>query len=260
MKAAPAPGLSVDRHIKLVHYRPRSKGTGRPFGAIWQHEGAIRWTSPLIPENDCAPSLKRFADWFPEAMHGFDEFSAAVSWLQSVCEHECELPQVAQACKAKERLGLSCTRYEGPAEGTDLVALLDEGGLTRLPDAGLLQAVVNLHLKHLASEHAVLRGTFLLQPAENSLECVRLLLHDHRLVRIYLDRDTGASDVASKLRAESDRLTRERRTSEISFFVFAQLRSALPLRPSTQVVATGMRLPHITNGLIRLVWSMPISP
>lgn len=211
-----------------------------------------------MPECEDAPNPKRFADWFPEAMYDFDQFAAAIAWLQSICAHQRDLLGVAQACMAKERLGLSCTRYTGPHDGADLVALLDEAGPTRLPDTSMLRSLLILSLEHLVLQHPALRGLFLLSPAENSGECARLILPDGRLVRMHLDRDTSAGEVAQKLQAEGGRI--QQQESEVCFFVFAQLKSALPLRPSPNVLATGMRLPHIANGLVRLVWAMPISP
>jgi hypothetical protein len=215
--------------------------------------------SPLTGEHEDAVDAKLFVDWFPEATCDLDQFAAAVAWLQSVCSQARELPDVAQACRAEEVLGLSCIRYTGPKDGTDLAALLDGGSQARLPDTEMLRTIVTLTLKHLVQEHPVLKDLALDVIAEGSAECARLVLSDGRLVRIYLDRETRAGQVIPQLLAESDRLFHRRLDSEISFFVFAQLRSALPLRLTASVLATGMRLPHIANGLVRLVWSTPLS-
>ncbi|AGU53088.1 hypothetical protein VAPA_2c05280 [Variovorax paradoxus B4] len=257
--AAERPGLASNRHIKLLRYQPRSGGRSRPFGAIWKQEGRIRWISPIIREHDDAVDAKLFVDWFPEAIYDFDQFAAAVAWLQWVCSRVQELPDVAQACRAEESLGLNCIQYAGPEDGADLAALLDGGSQARLPDIGMLRTIVNLTLKHLLQVHPVLRGLALEIAAADSAECARLTLSDGRLVRIYLDRDTHASEVVPQLLAESGRRFHRRLDSEISFFVFAQLRSALPLRLNASVLATGMRQPHIANGLVRLVWSTPLA-
>lgn len=257
MRAAPPTGFVMDRHIKLLRYQPRASSAARLFGAIWQQQdGEIRWTSPIIPEHEHAPDLRRFAEWFPEATYDFDQFAAAVAWLQLACTQQCELLDIVQACNAKAQLGLSCVRYLGPGKGADLATLLDEGGPTRLPDVGLLRAVVTLTLLHLVAQHPVLQGLALEILAEKSAECARLALPNGKLIRIYLDRDTSASQVAAELLARSaqrSQASREPPDGEVSFFVFAQLRSALPVRPSAHVLATGMRLPHIANGLVRLV-------
>lgn len=259
MTAVGGLGLASNRHIKLLRYQPRAGGASRPFGAIWKQGGQIRWMSPLMGAHGDAVDAKLFVDWFPEATCDLDQFAAAVAWLQLVCSQACELPDVTKACQTKEVLGLSCIRYAGPKDGTDLAALLDGGSQARLPDTEMLRTVVTLTLKHLVQEHPVLKDLALDVIAEGSAECARLALSDGRLVRIYLDRETRAGQVIPQLLAESDRLFRRRLDSEISFFVFAQLKSALPLRLSANVLATGMRLPHIANGLVRLVWSTPLS-
>lgn len=203
---------------------------------------------------------KLFVDRFPEATYDFDHFAAAITWLESICSAARELLDVAQACQAEAGLGLSCIRYEGPDRSGDLASLLEGENQAQLLDVEMLRTVVSLSLEHLVKEHAVLKGLLLeLISDEGSSECARLLLPDDQVVRVYFDRDTRPTRVIPQLLAESDRLFRLRSDSEVSFFVFAQLKSALPLRLTTRVLATGMRLPHIANGLVRLVWDTPLS-
>ncbi|CAN7760643.1 hypothetical protein LJR084_007168 [Variovorax sp. LjRoot84] len=260
MKAAAGTNRTVSRHIKLLRYQPPSGGASRTFGAVWQLGNEVRWTSPITRRLNDVLDPKLFVDRFPEATYEFDHFAAAITWLQSVCSAARELLDVAQACQTEPGLGLSCVRYEGPDRGGDLASLLEGENQAQLLDVEMLRTVVNLTLEHLVKEHAVLKGLPLeLISEEGSSECARLLLPDDRLVRIYFDRDTRPSRVVPQLLAESDRLFRLRSDSEVSFFVFAQLKGALPLRLTTSVLATGMRLPHIANGLVRLVWATPLS-
>jgi hypothetical protein len=251
---------TVNRHIKLLRYQPPSGGASRSFGAVWRQGDEVRWTSPIIRRLDNELDPKLFVDRFPEATYDFDHFAAAITWLESICSAAHELLDVAQACQAEAGLGLSCIRYEGPDRSGDLAGLLEGENQAQLLDVEMLRTVVSLSLEHLVKEHAVLKGLPLeLISDEGSSESARLLLPDDQVVRFYFDRDTRPTFVIPQLLAESDRLFRLRSDSEVSFFVFAQLKSALPLRLTTRVLATGMRLPHIANGLVRLVWDTPLS-
>jgi hypothetical protein len=251
----------VNRHIKLLRYTPRSGGFSRVFGAVWKRRDEVHWASPIVRRIDDVFDPQPFVARFPDAAYEFDHFVAAVAWLESVCYAAREPFEVAHACETETDLGLSCIRYRGPDRGEDLASLLGgEGAQAQLLDVELLRTAVSLTLEHLVKEHAVLKGLPLELISQGTDECARLHLPGDQIVRIYLDRDTPPGDVLPRLLVESDRLDREAPTSEVSFLVFAQLKTALPITPTTRVLATGMRLPHIANGLVRLVWSIPLSP
>lgn len=260
MKTVAGTSRIVSRHIKLLRYQSPSGGANRTFGAVWQLGNEIRWVSPIARRLNDVLDPHLFVDRFPEATSDFDHFAAAITWLESACNAAHELLDVAQACRQEPGLGLSCIRYEGPDQGEDLASLLEGDDQVQLLDVEMLRTVVSLTLKHLVKEHAVLKGLPLELISEGgSSECARLLLPDGQIVHVYFDRDTRPSRVVPLLLAESDRLFRLRSDSVVSFFVFARLKSALPLRLTTRVLATGMRLPHIANGLVRLVWATPLS-
>ncbi|MFM9428480.1 hypothetical protein RCH10_004943 [Variovorax sp. GrIS 2.14] len=248
------------RHIKLLRYQPRPGDAGRCIGALWQDGQSVRWTSVIACHPDHEPDATQFIARFPESGFAFDHFASALAWLSTVCSHAGALPDVAKACRSTPELGLSCLRHEGSDHRMDLQGLLDTEDQTGLLDGDLLQHVVELSLEHLVQDHPVLRGLPLAFATEGSREMALLSLPDHRQVHVYFDRDTRPLRVVPLLLAESNRLFHSRRDKEVSFFVFAQLRSALPLRLTDNVLATGMRLPHIANGLVRLVWATPLLP
>ena len=249
----------VNRHIKLLRYTPRSGGSSRVFGAVWKHRDEVHWASPIVQRINDVFDPQPFVARFPDSAYEFDHFVAAVAWLESVCYGAREPFEVARACETEADLGLSCIRYKGPGRGEDLASLLGGEDRAQLLDVELLRTAVSLTLEHLVKEHAVLKGLPLELVSDGSSECARLHLPGDQIARIYFDRDTPPSHVIPQLLIESDRLDRQSPREEISFFVFAQLKTALPITLTARVLATGMRLPHIANGLVRLVWATPLS-
>ncbi|WP_162595781.1 hypothetical protein [Variovorax sp. PBL-E5] len=155
---------------------------------------------------------------------------------------------------------MSFVLYDGPDRSEELASLLKGENPAQLLDVEVLRAVGSLSLEYLVKEPAALKGLPLeLISNAGSSECARLLLPDAQVVRVYFGRDTRPPFVIRQLLAESEQLFRVRSDSEVSFFVFAQLKSALPLRLTNRVLSTGMRPPQIANGLAQLMWDTPLS-
>lgn len=245
---------STNRDIKLLKYTPRSGGAARIVGAVWKHHSEVHWASPLLRKHNDVLDPQPFIMRFPDAAYDFDHFTDAIAWLESVCYGARELLEVTRACEAESDLGLSCLLYKGPGRSGDLISLLGGEGSTQLLDTELLRASVILTLEHLVKEHAVLKGLPLEIFLQGTSECARLHLPNDRVVHVYFDRDTQPNHVITKLLLERDRLEQLSPKSDIFFFVFAQIKTALPITLLTNVMATGMKLPHIANGLVRTVW------
>jgi len=193
---------------------------------------------------------------FPEAAYDFDHFVETISWLESVCFGAKEPRDVMRACAQDPDLGLSCIRYKGPGRDGDLMSLIGGGDTAKMLDANLLKATVILTVEHLVKEHPVLKGLPLELFPQASSECARLHLQDGCVVHIYFDRDTAPDHVVTKLLIDRDSLSKLWPASDQFFFAFAQIKTALPVTLISKMTATGMKLPHIANGLVRLVWSI----
>jgi hypothetical protein len=123
-----------------------------------------------------------------------------------------------------------------------------------------MRSSVIVSLTHLVKDHSLPRGLPLDVARDGAQECAWLHLADERLVRITLDSQTESAQVVDILLAEHDRLVNSGQGNEHTFIVFPRLGSALPVTLTQRVTGSGIKYPHIANGLVRLVWGVASDP
>lgn len=242
--------------IKLLRYTPRSGGNCRVIGAVWKRTDGVHWASPIVSKTGFGFDPQPFMNRFPDAAFEVEHFEAAVAWLDSVCFAAREPFEVAQACASEVDLGLSCVPYGGPHRDGDLASLLSADSAHAVLDDDLMLASVIVSLHHLVKCHPVLSGLALDVARDGAREYACLHLPDGRVVRIQVNSQAEPTQVMDVLLAEHGRLDATGRDNEHSFIVFARLRNALPLTVTQRVTGTGIKYPHIANGLVRLVWGV----
>ncbi|ROZ78367.1 hypothetical protein EEB15_08010 [Ramlibacter sp. WS9] len=246
--------------IKLLRYTPRSGGKCRIFGAVWKRKDGVHWASPIVNRTGFGFDPQPFMSRFPDAAFEVEHFEAAVAWLDSVCFAAREPIEVARACATEVDLGLSCVPYGGPQRDGDLASLLSADPAHGAWDDDLMRSSVIVSLTHLVKDHPVLRGLPLDVARDGAQECAWLHLADERVVRIKVDSQTESAHVIDVLLAEHDRLATSGQGNEHTFIVFPRLRSALPVTLTQRVTGSGIKYPHIANGLVRLVWGVGRDP